>query len=61
MPSLLPWGGASAAWRRGSGGLIEPWVYEGQDGWLFLIGGSNSIGALYERNAPLLNHAKLQQ
>ncbi|MEA2834548.1 MAG: hypothetical protein QOG66_2750 [Methylobacteriaceae bacterium] len=40
---------------------MSPWVYEGQDGWLFLIGGSNSIGALYDRNAPLLDDAKLQQ
>jgi alginate O-acetyltransferase complex protein AlgJ len=40
---------------------LSPWVYEGQEGWLFLIGGSNSIGALYDRNAPLLNDAKLQQ
>jgi hypothetical protein len=40
---------------------LSPWVYEGQDGWLFLIGGSNSIGALYDRNAPLLDDAKLQQ
>jgi alginate O-acetyltransferase complex protein AlgJ len=39
---------------------LSPWVYEGQDGWLFLIGGSNSIGALYDRNAPLLDDAKLQ-
>jgi alginate O-acetyltransferase complex protein AlgJ len=40
---------------------LSPWVYEGQDGWLFLIGGSNSIGALYDRNAPLLDDAKLQE
>jgi hypothetical protein len=40
---------------------LSPWIYEGQDGWLFLIGGSNSIGALYDRNAPLLDDAKLQQ
>jgi hypothetical protein len=40
---------------------LTPWVYEGQDGWLFLIGGSNSIGALYDRNAPLLDDAKLRQ
>jgi alginate O-acetyltransferase complex protein AlgJ len=40
---------------------LSPWVYEGRDGWLFLIGGSNSIGALYDRNAPLLPDAKLQQ
>ncbi|MEA2861980.1 MAG: hypothetical protein QOC72_4019 [Methylobacteriaceae bacterium] len=40
---------------------MSPWVYEGQDGWLFLIGGSNSIGALYDRNAPLLDDAKLRQ
>jgi hypothetical protein len=39
---------------------LSPWVYEGQDGWLFLIGGSNSIGALYDRDAPLLNEAKLR-
>jgi alginate O-acetyltransferase complex protein AlgJ len=40
---------------------LSPWVYEGIDGWLFLIGGSNSIGALYDRDAPLLNQDKLQQ
>jgi alginate O-acetyltransferase complex protein AlgJ len=40
---------------------LSPWVYEGQDRWLFLIGGSNSIGALYDRNAPLLDDAKLRQ
>jgi alginate O-acetyltransferase complex protein AlgJ len=40
---------------------LSPWVYEGQDGWLFLIGGSNSIGALYDRHAPLLDEAKLRQ
>ena len=40
---------------------MNPWIYEGQDGWLFLVGGSNSIGALYDRNAPLLNQDKLQQ
>jgi hypothetical protein len=40
---------------------LSPWIYEGQDGWLFLIGGSNSIGALYDRNAPLLDDAKLRQ
>jgi alginate O-acetyltransferase complex protein AlgJ len=40
---------------------LSPWIYEGKDGWLFLTGGSNSIGALYDRNAPLLNGAKLQE
>ena len=40
---------------------LSPWVYQGKDGWLFLIGGSNSIGALYDRNAPLLDDAKLKQ
>jgi hypothetical protein len=40
---------------------LSAWVYEGQDGWLFLTGGSNTIGALYDRDAPLLNDAKLQQ
>ncbi len=40
---------------------MSPSVYKGQDGWLFLVGGSNSIGALYDRNAPLLDDAKLQQ
>jgi alginate O-acetyltransferase complex protein AlgJ len=40
---------------------LSAWVYEGQDGWLFLTGGSNSIGALFDRDAPLLNDAKLQQ
>jgi hypothetical protein len=51
--------GGMARWlsRR----LLSPWVYEGQDRWLFLIGGSNSIGALYDRDAPLLNEAKLRQ
>jgi hypothetical protein len=36
-------------------------VYEGKDGWLFLIGGSNSAGALYRRDAPLLPDAKLHR
>ncbi|GAC1335389.1 MAG: hypothetical protein NVSMB26_19870 [Beijerinckiaceae bacterium] len=36
-------------------------VYEGHDGWLFLTGGSNAIGALYDRNALLLPDAKLRQ
>jgi alginate O-acetyltransferase complex protein AlgJ len=40
---------------------LSEWVYEGQDGWLFLTGGSNSIGALFDRGAPLLDDAKLQQ
>jgi hypothetical protein len=40
---------------------LSAWVYEGQDGWLFLTGGSNAIGALYDRDAPLLNDAKLDQ
>ena len=40
---------------------MSPWVYKGQDGWLFLIGGSNAIGALYDRDAPLLDEAKLRQ
>lgn len=40
---------------------MSAWVYEGQDGWLFLTGGSNSIGALYNRSAALLDEAKLQQ
>jgi hypothetical protein len=50
-----------SAGRRVLEGWLSAWVYEGQDGWLFLTGGSNSIGALYDRNAPLLNDAKLQQ
>ena len=40
---------------------MSAWIYEGRDGWLFLTGGSNSIGALYDRHAPLLDQAKLQQ
>ena len=40
---------------------MSAWIYEGWDGWLFLTGGSNSIGALYDRHAPLLDQAKLQQ
>jgi alginate O-acetyltransferase complex protein AlgJ len=40
---------------------LSAWVYEGQDGWLFLTGGSNSIGALYDRGAALLDDIKLQQ
>jgi hypothetical protein len=36
-------------------------VYEGKDGWLFLIGGSNSAAALYRRDAPLLPDAKLEK
>jgi hypothetical protein len=40
---------------------LIPLVYEGKDGWLFLTGGSNSIGALYDREAAFLNEAKLRQ
>jgi hypothetical protein len=40
---------------------LNPWVYEGQDGWLFLTGGSNLIGGLYDRSAVLLDDTKLQQ
>jgi alginate O-acetyltransferase complex protein AlgJ len=36
-------------------------VYEGKDGWLFLTGGTNSIGALYDRDAALLDAAKLNR
>jgi alginate O-acetyltransferase complex protein AlgJ len=36
-------------------------VHVGKDGWLFLIGGRNAVGTLYDRNAPLLPDAKLQQ
>jgi alginate O-acetyltransferase complex protein AlgJ len=36
-------------------------VYEGRDGWLLLTGGSNAIGALYDRNADLLPDEKLRQ
>jgi alginate O-acetyltransferase complex protein AlgJ len=36
-------------------------VCEGRDGWLFLIGGSNRPGKLYDRNAPRLPDAKLRK
>ena len=40
---------------------MSPIVYEGKDGWLFLIGGTNAIGELYDRSAALLPDAKLQR
>lgn len=36
-------------------------VLEGQDGWLFLIGGSNIVGTLYDRRSLFLSDAKLRQ
>ncbi|MBV8851589.1 MAG: hypothetical protein JOZ16_18600 [Methylobacteriaceae bacterium] len=31
----------------------ESFVHKGSDGWLFLIGGSNSVGSLYDRRSVL--------
>src|SRR4051812_13880755 len=31
----------------------ETFVYKGRDGWLFLIGGSNSVSSLYDRSSVL--------
>lgn len=36
-------------------------VLEGQDGWLFLVGGSNIVVTLYDRRCLFLSDAKLQQ
>jgi hypothetical protein len=36
-------------------------VYEGKDGWLFLVGGSNAVGSLYDRASPVLPDAKIRQ
>jgi alginate O-acetyltransferase complex protein AlgJ len=36
-------------------------VHVGKDGWLFLIGGTNAVGTLYDRGAALLPDAKLEQ
>jgi hypothetical protein len=47
----------SSFWR----GYVSTDVYEGKDGWLFLVGGSNAVGALYDRNAPLLPDATIAQ
>ena len=32
----------------------ESFVHKGRDGWLFLIGGSNSVSSLYDRGKGLL-------
>src|SRR4051794_30417165 len=31
----------------------ETFVYKGRDGWLFLIGGSNSVSSVYDRSSVL--------
>jgi hypothetical protein len=36
-------------------------VYEGRDGWLFLQGGTNELGTLYDRQSNRLPDAKLQR
>jgi alginate O-acetyltransferase complex protein AlgJ len=36
-------------------------VYAGKDGWLFLIGGSNAVGRLYDRDSPALPDDKIRQ
>lgn len=36
-------------------------VYEGIDGWLFLQGGSNKVGTLYDRKSRLAGDSKLQR
>jgi hypothetical protein len=40
---------------------VAPIIYEGKDGWLFLIGGTNAIGELYDRGAALLPDAKVRE
>src|SRR6478609_726779 len=32
----------------------DSFVHKGRDGWLFLIGGSNSVSSLYDRDSALL-------
>ncbi len=36
-------------------------VYEGREGWLFLVGGSNKVRTLYDPNSELLPNGKLQR
>jgi hypothetical protein len=46
---------------RSGGKLVSVGVVEGEEGWLFLTGGSNVLGALYDRNSALLPDAKILQ
>jgi hypothetical protein len=39
--------------------MSDPHVHVGQDGWLFLVGGTNAAGTLYDRASPRLPDAKL--
>jgi hypothetical protein len=39
----------------------ESFVHRGRDGWLFLIGGSNSVSSLYDRNKGLLPDEVIQR
>jgi hypothetical protein len=39
----------------------ESFVHKGRDGWLFLIGGSNSVSSLYDRNSALLGDSTVRK
>src|SRR5947199_10115012 len=39
----------------------ESFVHKGRDGWLFLIGGPNSLSSLYERNSVLLGDGAVRK
>src|SRR5438128_5341010 len=39
----------------------ESFVHKGRDGWLFLIGGSNSVSSLYDRNSVLLGDGAVRK
>jgi alginate O-acetyltransferase complex protein AlgJ len=39
----------------------ESFVHRGHDGWLFLIGGSNSVSSLYDRKSVLLGDDRIRK
>jgi hypothetical protein len=39
----------------------ESFVHRGRDGWLFLIGGSNSVSSLYDRDSALLSDGAVRK
>jgi alginate O-acetyltransferase complex protein AlgJ len=39
----------------------DSFVHKGRDGWLFLIGGSNSVSSLYDRNSALLSDSAVRK
>jgi hypothetical protein len=41
--------------------MSNGYVHVGQDGWLFLVGGTNAVGTLYDRGSPRLPDAKLHR